>query len=164
MGCEDFVVSLSSSSTLTAVMRAVLALPEVHPDATCTSLPGESHLRWEDREHIIEIEVAAAARTTMSLRFAVCHPNSIDDVFADLVVHLAAKLKADVLIAEDVQPDDPGLGWAFSPSQPTDLRRALVQCIPKKRLLWRAEFGNAEARVSCREAIDRFVIGGTQPP
>lgn len=162
MGCEDFVVRLSSSSTPTAVTSAVLAIPQVQPDTTFPSLPGESHLRWEDRAHIIEIEVAGTgARTTVSLRFAVCHPASIDGVFADLVVHLAAMLKADVLIAEDVEADDPGLGWSFSPSQSSDLRRALVQCIPKKRLLWQAEFGNAEARVSCREAINRFVIGST---
>ena len=166
MGAEDFVVRLSSGSTPPDVTKVLLAIPQVHPDATFPSMRGESHFRYEDPEHIIEIELAEAGpRTTVSLRFAVCHPTSIDDVFTTLVVDLVNALSADIVIAEDVEPDDPGLGWSFSPSQLTDLRKSLLQCIPKKRSLWQTEFGRAEARVSCKEAIDRFVIGSsTQGP
>jgi hypothetical protein len=78
----------------------------------------------------------AGPRTTVSLRFAVCHPTSIDDVFTTLVVDLANAPKADIVIAEDVEPDDPGLGWSFSPSRLPDVRKSLLQCIPKKRGTW----------------------------
>ncbi|WP_437755252.1 hypothetical protein [Sorangium sp. So ce1389] len=162
MGCEDFVVRLSSGSTRQAAVQALLAIRGTRPDAVVPALPAESHFRYEDPDHIIEIEVAEREPgTTLSLRFALCHPSSIDDVFIALVGDVAIALSADIVIAEDVEPDEPGLGWSFPPARVADLRKALGQCIPKKRKLWREEFGFALARASCRDAIERFVIGAS---
>ena len=159
MGCEDFIVRLSSGCAPEAVAKVLLAIPQIHSDGTMPSVLGELQFRYEDSEHIIEIEVAGAGPgSTVSLRFAVCHPLTIDEVFAALSANVATALKANIVIAEDVEPDDPGLGWSFSLAQLADFRRCVAQCIPKKRRLWQIEFGTAQARVSCREALDRFVI------
>lgn len=164
MGCEDFVVRLSSEFTRETVTEVLLRMPHIHPDTAFPRMPDEAHFSYEDEQHIIEIEVAEGRlRTTISVRFAVCHPPTIDSVFAALVADLAAAVNADTLIAEDVAPDDPTLGWSFSQSQSANLHKALVQCIPKKRHLWQVEFGTVQARASCREAIDRFVIGASSP-
>lgn len=158
MGCEDFVVRLSSALTPEAAAHALLAIAEIHSD-TFPTVAGLSHYRYDDPDHIIELELLGGPRSTVSLRFSVCQPATIDDVFAALVVDLATKLTADILIAEDVEPDDPSLGWSFSPTQLGSFRKSLAQCIPKKRRQWQVDFGTVVARVSCREAIDRFVIG-----
>ncbi|WP_433936321.1 hypothetical protein AB3662_16675 [Sorangium cellulosum] len=165
MGCEDFLVRLSSDSTPQAAAHVLVGIPGICPDALVPALPTEVHFRYEDSEHIIEIEVAGAGPcTTLSLRFALCHPSSIDDVFAALVVDLVVALGADIIIAEDIDPDEPGLGLSFSSAQVADLRKALAQCIPKKRNLWREEFGSTLARASCRDALERFVIGASARP
>ncbi|MGK3969878.1 hypothetical protein WMF38_32140 [Sorangium sp. So ce118] len=165
MGCEDFVVRLSSDSTRQAAAQVLLAIRGTCPDTVVPVLPAEFNFRYEDSEHIIEIEVAEREPgATLSLRFALCHPSSIDDVFIGLVVDVAIALSADVVIAEDVEPDEPGLGWSFPLARVADLRKALAQCIPKKRKLWREEFGFALARASCRDAIERFVIGTSSRP
>ena len=95
----------------------------------------------------------------LSLRFALCHPSSVDNVFIALLVGVAIPLSADILIAEDVESDEPGLGWSFPLARVADLRKALAQRCRKKRKLWREEFGFALARASCRDAIERFVFG-----
>lgn len=159
MGCEDFVVRLSSKHAPQAVTRLLLASPHVRRDTSAPQLGDEEHLLREDRDHIIEIEVSGPLRARVSVRFAVCQSASVDAVFSDLVADLATRLAADVVIAEDVQPDDPALGWSFAPSEVGDLRRALAQCIPKKRQQWQVDFGTTEARVTCREAIEEFVVG-----
>jgi hypothetical protein len=162
MGCEDFVVRLSSRSTAEDAVQTLLASPGVRFDESTPKLPGESHLCYEDPAHIIEIEVATAGiHSVVSIRFALCHPSTIDGVFAVFVSDVAGSLDAHVVVAEDVEPDDSELGWSFSPAQLGNLRRSLMQCIPKKRKLWQAEFGLTQARVSCREAIQRFVMGGS---
>lgn len=137
---------------------ALLAVPGVRLDTCAPSLPGECHMRFESSEHIIEIEVAGSSQSTISVRFAVCQTASIDDVFADLVAHLARVLDASVHIAEEVEPSAQDVG-TLSPSAGVEFRRALKTSIEMKRRLWRAEFGNQVARVTCREAVDRFVIG-----
>jgi hypothetical protein len=161
MGCEDFVVRLSSDFSPQHVAKVLLANKNIRHDMAFSSLPGETHFCYEDTEHFIELELACAGRTKVSLRFAVCHPTSIDGVVAALVVELASTLRADTLIAEDLEPDDSGLGMSFGPSQLEELRDSIIQCIPKKRHLWQVEFGTNKARLSCREALEVFVIGSS---
>jgi len=163
MGCEDFMVRLSSESGFEAAVEVLRAFSEIQSDSMVSSLPDESHFRYSDPGHIIEIEVAhAGSRTSVTVHFAACHPSTIDSVFAKLVVDLVTKLNAEGVIAEDVEPDDAGLSGPFSTARLEDLRAALMECIPKKRRLWQIDFGSASARVSCKEAIDRFVIGDSR--
>jgi|SRR5688572_30582071 len=164
MGCEDFLVRLLPSASQEQVISLLLRDQRISHDASIPGGPGESHFRYEDPDHIIEVEVAGVPRTQVSLRFAVCQSVNIDHVFTDLVVELAKMLTADTMIAEDVQRDDPRLGGSFGPTEERELRDSLLQCIPKKRLLWQADVGTAQARVSCKGAIERFVIAGVVRP
>jgi hypothetical protein len=90
----------------------------------------------------------------------VCHPPSIDRVFAQFVVDAARNLDAVVTIAEDLPA---GIDRVFPPAQLGHVPSAIMRCIPKKRAIWQQEFGVTQARVSCDEAIEKFVIAPPAP-
>src|SRR6478735_204361 len=77
---------------------------------------------------------------------------------SELVLRVAAEVTGTVIIAEDIDPADSLISTAFEPPNWNGLAIAILQCIGKKRLLWQADFGPGTARLSCREAIEHFVI------
>jgi hypothetical protein len=108
MGLEDFLVKIESSQSAEKVRRALLAQTGMHPDPTMLSMKGFDCLRWEDPQHILEVEVMAGQiGSVTSIRFALCQSSTIDKVFIDIVERVAHELAARVTIAEDVEPDDP---------------------------------------------------------
>ena len=134
MGAEDFRVYLTTPRPVDDAVSLISSLPFVKRARVALALPGEHHFTREDPAHILEIEAAPTQTgTTVSVRFALCHPPSVDRVFGQFVTELAAQLGADVTIAEDVEADDPGLGWSFRQPELASAMDAVLQRIPKKR-------------------------------
>jgi hypothetical protein len=159
MGAEDFLVRLESPLALSRVLDTISRYPGTRAEPDVDRHASGPQFRVEDPDHIVELEVAdRGGLTTISVRFALCHPPTIDAVFVELVGVLAKDVDATIAIAESVEPDDPGLGWSFSRSNCEKFPPAASQCIRKKRALWQRAFGDEQARLSCPEAIMRFII------
>lgn len=58
MGCEDFVVRITSEIGCDALKSTLATMPGVHQDERLGRTYGESYWRYEDPDHIIEVEVA----------------------------------------------------------------------------------------------------------
>jgi hypothetical protein len=159
MGAEDFLVRVETEVNATMVVRELLAIPGIIHDAVATRMPSSIFLRFEDAEHIVELEVQDRDPCVVSARFALCHPASIEQAFGALVGQIARVLAGRVSIAEDVEPDVVPVDTVFGPPDWNSLTVAIEECVDKKRGLWQADFGTKTARASCREALERFVIG-----
>ncbi len=158
MGIEDFAVRLSAgtrrSREIADRIEHDLRLERKHDIAPDGSLL----LQYEDERHIVEMAVSEGEEARISMRMALCQPSTVDPTFADLVIRVATLFGASVSILEDVEADDRSLGWEFSANELDDLREAILQRIPKKRLMWQAAFGERPAKLTCRQAIDQYII------
>jgi hypothetical protein len=161
MGCEDFVVKLTPGVPSSEVLRVILSLPGISPPSAAASvvIPGAHYYRYEDPDHVIELELGALGGA-LSLRFALCHPPSIDRLFVDLVVTLATRTAASVAIFDDSPADLPELGWEHPAGDLSRLPDAIAHRIPRSRALWQASFGATPLRASCNEALAHFVLAG----
>jgi hypothetical protein len=159
MGVEDFLVRIETDANSTTVVAELLTIPGVIRDTAAIRMASYIFLRFEDEEHIVELEIQDRKPCVVSLRFALCHPSSIEQVFGALVGQIARVLAGRVSIAEDVEPDVVPVGTAFGPPHWNSLNAAIDACVDKKRRLWQADFGTKTARASCREALEKFVIG-----
>jgi hypothetical protein len=158
MGAEDFRVRAKSSFSRLNV-DGILARLGFRVDTSHRAAENEEFWRHEGAEYIIECETAAGpSGASIALRFAICQGPTVDGIFSDLVLRVVSEVEGTVIIAEDIDPEDSLLGRAFGPPDWDGLAGAIQQCIVKKRLLWQADFGTSTARLSCREAIERFVI------
>ena len=106
MGCEDFQVLLRFELLCEEVLCVLGTELWVSVDPQGGLLADSVYLGYKDGRHVIEMEVSSSGRnsTAMSLRFAVCHPDTIDEVFIDLVARLANTLRAEVSLMEDIEP------------------------------------------------------------
>lgn len=159
MGIEDFSVKLSAgtrrSHDIAAAIEQDLRLPSKHDVAP----DGALLLRYEGENHIVEMAVFDGQ---IGIRVALCQPPSVDVTFADLVIRVARRLGASVAILEDEEADDPTLGWDFSADELDSVREAILQRIPKKRLLWQTAFGDEPAKLTCKEALEQYILRAQQ--
>ncbi len=159
MGVEDFLVRVESDCAKSEAIQRLLVDPAVHRHTGTFSAPDYEQFRFEDPRHIIEIEVSPrASGSVVSMRFALCQPSSVDHVFANFVDHLARGIRGKVSIAEDVGPADQVQHLAFDAPDYSRFEAIVLDCIRVKRQQWVMEFGSAEARLSCKEALERFVM------
>lgn len=156
MGCEDFRVTLRSSMELGAAHRHLLADARIVSDPEGGPLPQGCYLAYDDGEHLIELELyCVEPRIELSVRFALCNPDSVDNAFIDLVMLLAERLDAEVSVMENISP---GVRGDFSPSELGPFSEIVKPMIAKKRAYWIADFGTERAPISCNEALRRFVM------
>jgi hypothetical protein len=160
MGAEDFLVRIKSKVTRSHV-EGVLAQLGFKPDETQQALGNERFWRQEGAEHIIEAETSGTAvAVSTTLRFAVCQPLSVDGIFADLVSRVASETGGEVVIAGDIDPDDSSVGYSFGPPAWNRLGLSIQRCAAKKRSAWQTDFGTSSAKLSCRDAIEHFIVAG----
>jgi len=78
MGVEDFLVRIETDVNAKTVVGRLLAIPGIIHDTAAIQMASCTFLRFEDEEHIVELEVQDRKPCVVSLRFALCHPSSID--------------------------------------------------------------------------------------
>jgi hypothetical protein len=155
MGCEDFQVLLRSTADQGSVLR-VLQHAGVEIDPGGGQLSTSVYLVHRDGRHVIELEVShPKSWTSVSVRFALCHPDSVDNMFVDLVGKLAVALDATVRIMDEVEP---GAGGNFDAHDLATFSATAKRAIAVRRAAWRVEFGSETAAIGCDEAIMRFVL------
>jgi len=157
MGVESFqIVALTAApgSDVRAWLMSQRLLPSVHAD-TCP----DTFIATDSR-HVVEAEVRAdGVKTRVSIRFALCHPATVDDLLLEFVRRLAEFTHGRIVVAERVPGGFPDkfkydeLGSAFA--------CVLRGAISEKRGLWRQNFGEEEAAVTTAEALRRFLLKQT---
>jgi hypothetical protein len=141
MGVESYnvvVISAAKPSEIIEWLRGSggFTVDEVYRESDST------FLRYEDSDHIIECSVSHRAPCHVSLRFALCHPPTIDAVFIGIASNIG--------LAFDAHCNIPGVDR-------DDLAGALLPDIATDRALWQRNFGTTFARLSCQGAMQRYV-------
>lgn len=113
---------------------------------------------YKDGCHVLELLVQPdrSGQALISVRFALCHPSSVDDAFVQLVARIAGELGMIIQICEDVPA---GHADEFDPSAFVAFRAAVLSSIRSRRNWWIASFGSTTAALTSDEAIQRFILG-----
>src|SRR4051794_25843596 len=77
MGCEDFQVVLRARAEPGQVMAALRRLIDVGDDPSGGQSRGEVYLVHDDGRHVLQFALSAKAGSRISIRFALCNPESI---------------------------------------------------------------------------------------
>jgi len=158
MGVEDFRIDIRTSADVATAVAAVLAMAGVHGDMEAAPVPHYRYARFEDTNHIVELEIGGDAEASISVRFALCQPSTIDPVFVELVGRVARAANGSVIIAEDVLFDDVDTEKPFEPPRWEGLGDVIARCIRVRRAQWEGEFGTETARLSCKGALERYIL------
>ena len=142
MGCEDFQVMLKSRESDTI---AVCDFLQSHANV---KLVEDAYFVYQDDSHLIEFEVRDSdGKFKVSLRFALCNPDTVDDVFLQLINSFSSQFSLD-LIVKDIIDNENSVGIKGS--------------ILYKRALWKKDFGEKVEALSCDQAIDKYVLSSVK--
>jgi hypothetical protein len=123
-----------------------------------SQLHGERRFLYNDGEHILEIQVAPEygrpSSAYTSIRFALCHPDTVDDIFISFVLRTAKALGLTIEIKEDLPANYQV--FEFSPPSYNSFQIVAEAGITNKRKYWVADFGPQTATLGCAEAMRRY--------
>lgn len=113
---------------------------------------------YDDHSHVVELLVQTdrLGRALISIRFALCHPSSVDNAFVQFVVQVAAELGMTIRICESIPPGHPDV---FDLSEVGAFRTTALASIGPKRAWWISAFGGATAALTSEEASRQFILG-----
>ena len=155
MGFESFLVTLQGSDcTFAEICRGLEEMDGVTASTDVLRLPPSQYYSMADGKHVIEMEVAPCP-VCISCRFALCHPQSVDDALVALVRKLMLMFHMDVRIRDAVQPQH---AIPFQLAKVEDFSLVVRGYIASRRSEWIANFGSAQLGCGCREAEQRFVL------
>jgi hypothetical protein len=163
MGVESYLLRLTGQKDVQAVGHYLTSVLGARPDSTQSPPSGsDQHFVIRDGRHVIECELARrGAFGQLSVRFAICHPTSVDDVFVNIIIYLIVQLQMTATICEMLP--------AGAPSQygATEITEFAANCrwsIGHARNEWHKAFGSEEAGISVSDACRRFYFGEKDVP
>lgn len=153
MGFESYQVRLhGGSATFTEADAAIRLDPRARPDRGFC--PGPHYYTIEDGSHVLEVEVSPNP-VSISCRFTLSHPPSIDAAFIEYVRELVARLGMAVEICDDVRPEHEG---DFPIDRFPEFAGALPGYIARERSMWIATMGDEQLAASTREVHRRIIL------
>ena len=106
MGMECYLLRLEGSNSMDHMESDLIRLRRMEPDSSYkTGSRGERYFVFRDGEHVIELElhpVSGGRVTKVSMRFALCHPDSVDRVFVEIAAGLMTRRNLSATICEDL--------------------------------------------------------------
>jgi hypothetical protein len=160
MGFESIRVELRGGpATFSQVNEFVRQRPNVKPDTDGIRTPGSTFYTVEDGLHVIEVEVMASP-ITVSCRFTLCHPPSVDFAFLELVRELMAGLGMEAGICDDIGPEHSH--WS-SIAEFTEFADVLLHYVARRRAEWITNFGAAQFPAKTREVYERVILPRCEP-
>lgn len=160
MGFESFRVELRGGpATFSQVDEFIRQLPNGKPDDEIVPTPGSAFYTVEDGLHVIEVEVMESP-VTVSCRFTLCHPPSVDAAFLGLVRELMAGLGMEAQICDDHGPEHPH--W-FSIAGFPGFANAFRHVVAQRRAEWIANFGALQFPAKTREVFARLILPRCEP-
>lgn len=160
MGFESFNLQLRGGpATATEAAGVISRIAGVSRDECAIKMPGSHYYLLRDVRHAIEIEMREKP-VSISLRFTLCHPSSVDNQLLDLARTLMRSLGMSAIICDDVAPEHAG---DYSLERFDDLAGAVRHTIGIRRGEWRATFGDEELGATTAEAHRHFILPQCQP-
>lgn len=163
MGVESYLSRLTGQQDVNTIGNYLISFLSAQPDSTQSAPSGsDQHFVFRDGRHVIEFELTQRGRFgQLSVRFAICHPASVDDVFVSIVTSLMAQLQMTATICEALPAGTPSEYGA------TEVTKFAANCrwsIESARKEWRRAFGPEEAGLSVSDACQKFYFGETISP
>jgi len=138
MGCEDFQVMLKS------IEPNFIQVCDFLKSHINIKLVEGAYFEYRDESHLVEFEVRdLVGCVEISLRFALCNPDTVDDVFLQLINGLSNQFTFEVIVMDVI--DD---------QSSVDINDSILY----KRGLWKKDFGGAVEALSCDQAIEKYVL------
>ena len=160
MGFESFQVVLSGGrASLAETDETIRKLPHMRLDPLSILVPGSICYCMETGQHVVELELTASP-VTLSCRFTLCHPDSVDKTFLGLLRVLMAGLGMEAKICDDVRPEHE---HSFPLTQFEEFSAATVGYITSRRKEWINAFGPARLAASTIECYQRIILPRCQP-
>ncbi len=160
MGVEDFQVVIKyngKNKEFNETIQFIKSCQNVFVDYDTKQISNEQYYIFDDSKHIIELEISQreANIIKISCRFAVCHPISIDNVFIELIIIIAKKLKSKIEILDETPNGDP---YQFFYPEYEKFETVLKKTIEIKRNYWMQDFGSETASLRTSEAIKKYIL------
>ena len=160
MGFESFRVELRGDANTFASKGTFLHhFPSAKPDPEALPYPGSAFFVVDDGLHILEIEVSESP-ARLSVRFTLCHPESIVEAFLRLLRDLMAVFQMSAKIRDDVRPEHSD--W-YSAARYDEFASIVPQYIARRRSEWVASFGPAQLSAKTSEVFRRIVLPNCEP-
>lgn len=157
MGMECYLLRLHGNSSIDDVEADLAGLSHVERDVwPHMALHGERYYAFRDGRHVLEFELSPVAEghaTDISLRFALCHPDTIGEVFVAIATGLMTRLGFSATIVEDL-PE--GVQRGYSPGEVDAFIPACLWTICNARQQWQRQFGPELMGVSVNDACRFF--------
>jgi hypothetical protein len=154
MGFESFRVELGggpkSSQEADATIRKI---PGVERDSHSITLQGSTYYVWTDGRHLIELELTDDP-VSVSCRFTLCHPASVDPAYLALVRQLMLQLETGVFLCDDVRPEHAN---SFSLDRFDEFASAAGGYIAARRAEWVHAFGNDQMAANTDAVCDWLI-------
>ncbi len=156
MGVESYLVRTSiKSSDLNAVISLAESQFGLVPDSDQSPLSGNDlYYVYRDGRHVIEFEFAQRGDAIqVSLRFALCNPESIDRIFIQQITKLLDHFDGTVTLC-----DKRGIPMTYTRESLDAFAVYCLSDIERERGYWCEMFGRTVAGISVSEALRTFVL------
>ncbi|MBI3822413.1 MAG: hypothetical protein HY289_07005 [Planctomycetes bacterium] len=155
MGFESFQVRLEGSpATHQEAYETIMALDGVARDEDSELTPSWPCFLLKDGRHKIEMELMDK-HASISCRFTVCHPPSVDMAFFELVRKLMVALDMNVTICDEVAPEH---DHPFTLDQFEEFKAAYAPSIAARRREWKMQFGDRQLAATTAEAHQHIIL------
>ena len=157
MGVESYLVRLRGehrkASRVAEYARVSFGITSDFEQSPLSS--AYSHFVFRDGTHVIEYEFFQdGSGYEVSLRFALCHPVSVDGVFLAQAANLMTQFDLVATICEELPA---GVRVVYSANELDEFVAKCAWSITRSRGYWRKMFGTEVAGVSVAGALGRFV-------
>jgi hypothetical protein len=158
MGMESYLVRMVGDAVdYPAVTRfAVSKLGLVAEPNQSPSTSTDTYYSYRDDRHVIEFEFSPRGESfQISVRFALCHPTSVDVIFSKLIFNFLDEFPLTAIICEELPP---GNIRQFTAASKQDFERSYSLSVSQSRVYWRKMFGFQEAGMAVSDALQRYVF------
>jgi len=163
MGMESYLVKIRVPPAEYAAVRLFAESEfQLTPEPPGYVSGNSSYYSFRDGRHVIEWEFAPAHdQYPISVRFALCHPDTVDAVLIELVCRILDRFTAAATI---VEPLPEGAARDHSAKTKAEFARDCRGSIQICRGYWRATFGPRTAGLSHADAMREFILPQCTPP
>lgn len=160
MGFESFRAELRGGrASVHEAETAIRAIPFSRRELDSLPTAGSTYYVVDDGRHVIEVELMHSP-VTVSCRFTLCHPPSIDEAFLGVIHDLMTRLQMQATIRDDVRPEH---SRPFSLDEFAEFAAATSRYAAARRKEWIAAFGDEPMAASTNEVHQHVILPRCTP-
>jgi hypothetical protein len=156
MGSESYLLRMKGKEDTKAVSNYLTSRLGFKPDLNQYAMTDKySHYVLRDDRYVIECElVNRSPYSQISLRFALCNPDSVDEQFVAIASDLMSQFQMTAAICEELPADVP---TEYDISDLSRFARYCTWSILRARQAWQKAYGSDEAGLSVSDACRKFL-------